>query len=592
MKRGIRGMAIALAAVLLLGEGLQAQAAVEKQALPSGILYEEIGTEIETFVSEHEATTAGMSVSVFEAEDTIYSGYLGYADRETGLTMQEDTVVEWGSATKLLVWVSVMQLWEQGKINLETDIREYLPEDFLTNVRYDTPITMLHLMNHNAGFQEVYADLFVGEIEAVVSLEESLQAHMPEQIYEPGTVTAYSNWGVALAGYIVERVSGVSFADYVHQHIFEPLGMEHSAVSATLEDNIWVQQKRKELQCYTTDGVLLEDSFYYITLYPAGMCTSTLADFEAFGKALLNEEALLFQSRETWEMLFTPSAYLGDSDIPSNYHGFWMLPYGVETIGHGGNTAGCSSYLLLDLESGIGVVVMTNQSNESVYNMEMMELIFGKYVTEDYFPQGRENPEGIYRPARTVRSGPFKLMSLTYAFDFGEEEAEDFWATGSSGDVEKICFGYGDYVRIPVWEFVLELALVILWVVSLAFAVFSLLIKGIRKLVCICRKKKCEIPMGKWSAVAAFVQIGNILLLVWMAIQAFSYAVAGSYMWCFGVFGVLALVMLGLAVYGVCRLRKVSMTRKRRFYNVTTVVLLMSSFMNILYWNLFMGWRV
>lgn len=183
-------------------------------------------------------------------------------------------------------------------------------------------------------------------------------------------------------------------------------------------------------------------------------------------------------------------------------------------------------------------------------------------------------------------------MSLTYVFDFGEEEAEDFWATGSSGDVEKICFGYGDYVRIPVWEFVLEMALVILWVVSLVFSVLSLLIKGIRRLICICRKKKCEIPMGKWSTVAAFVQIGNILLLVWMAIQAFSYAVADSYLWCFGVFGVLALVMLGLAVYGMCRQRKVPMTRKRRFYNGTTVVLLVSSLVNILYWNLFMGWRV
>lgn len=382
MKRGIRRMAIALAAVLLLGESLPAQASVEKQMLPSGILYEEIGAEIANFVVEHEVTTAGMAVSVFSAEDTIYSGHFGYADKEKGLAMQEDTVVEWGSATKLLVWVSVMQLWEQGKISLEADIREYLPEDFLTNVRYDTPITMLHLMNHNAGFQEVYADLFVKDLEAVCGLEESLRAHMPEQIYEPGTVTAYSNWGVALAGYIVERVSGESFADYVHQHIFAPLGMEHSAVSATLEDNIWVQQKRKELQCYTTDGVLLEESFYYITLYPAGMCTSTLEDFETFGKALLSEESLLFQSKETREMLFTPSSYLGDSGIPSNYHGFWMLPYGVETVGHGGNTAGCSSYLLLDLESGIGAVVMTNQSNESVYNMEMMELFFGEYTTQ------------------------------------------------------------------------------------------------------------------------------------------------------------------------------------------------------------------
>ena len=94
-------------------------------------------------------------------------------------------------------------------------------------------------------------------------------AHEPEQIYEPGTVTAYSNWGVALAAYIVECVSGMSFADYVHQNIFEPLGMEHTAIAVNLSDNTWVQEQRSELECYTIDGELIEDCFYYITLYPA-----------------------------------------------------------------------------------------------------------------------------------------------------------------------------------------------------------------------------------------------------------------------------------------------------------------------------------
>lgn len=134
--------------------------------------------------------------------------------------------MSWGSATKSRVWISVMQLWEQGKIDLDADIREYLPADFLTNLRYGAPVTITHLMNHNAGFQEAYADLFVKDPGAVRSLEDALKAHEPEQIYAPGTVTAYSNWGVALAGYIVERISGEDFAGYVHRHIFEPLGME------------------------------------------------------------------------------------------------------------------------------------------------------------------------------------------------------------------------------------------------------------------------------------------------------------------------------------------------------------------------------
>ena len=564
--------------------------AEETRTFPSGTSYEDIGGEIEAFAAEHEETTTGMAVSVFDKDETIYRGYFGHADKENSLAVGQETVMEWGSATKLLVWVSVMQLWEQGKLDLESDIQKYLPQDMLTNVNYDTPITMLHLMNHQAGFQEHYADLFVKERADILSLEEALKAHKPEQIYEPGTVTSYSNWGCALAGLIVERVSGMSFADYVHENIFKPLGMEHSALAADLSDNAWVQEKRKELQCYTTDGTLLPDCFYYITLYPAGMCTSTLEDFETFGKALLKEETPLFESADTWRMLFTPSLYAGDSHIPANYHGFWVLPYGVEVIGHGGNTAGCSSYLAINLESGTGMVVMTNQANETVYNGEMLELFFGKYSTEEWFTGGREDWEGIYRPARTMRKGPFKIMSLS--FMLGEPETEEYWAVGTSGGVEKVCYPYGDWVRVPVWEFVLELGLVLLWVAALMFSVLSLLIKLIRKLVNMCRKKRPEIVLGRWSAMAAVLQLGILVLMVVAVIQVSSYAMASSYMWVFAGVAVLGCAMLGMIAYGTVNICKKTSTKKRAFYNWTTVVLLGATVVNILYWNLFMGWLV
>ena len=84
------------------------------------------------------------------------SGYYGYADKENNIKVDKDTVFEWGSASKLMVWVSVMQLVEQEKISLEADIQEYLPSDVLKNLNYDADITMLHLMNHSAGFQEDY----------------------------------------------------------------------------------------------------------------------------------------------------------------------------------------------------------------------------------------------------------------------------------------------------------------------------------------------------------------------------------------------------------------------------------------------------
>lgn len=585
-----KGIMLILAVVLLLLQEFPAPtvyAAEEK--LPSGIEYGELETEIKKYVSEHENTTVGMDLSVFNQYEIIYTDYFGCADREAGLAVNQDTVMEWGSASKLLIWVSVMQLWEQGKIDLDTDIKEYLPQELLTNLKFDTPVTIINLMNHNAGYQEVYADLFVKKPDAVRPLEEALKAHKPEQIYEPGTVTAYSNWGAALAAYIVERISNQSFADYVHQNIFKPLEMEHSALAADLSDNNWVLEKRKELQCYTIDGTLIPDCFYYISLYPTGMCTSTLEDFGKFGRALLDENSPLFEKSETWETLFTPTAYLGDSGLTSNCHGFWVLPYGVETLGHGGNTAGCSSYLLLDIKDKIGAAVMTNQSGETVYNCDMMELIFGEYSAQSYFGGNQGKPEGIYSPARTVRKGPFKFASLSYT---DAADMEDVWAAGTSGGIDKICRVYADYIRIPLWRFILEISLFLLWIAALIFSIVSIFAKLVKKLVYILRKKNTVVPLGGFSALASVLQLAAASLLAVIVLGALSYKPADSYIWASAALGLLVIVMAAFIIFGVYMLKKSESGRLRKLYNWITTVMLTVTVANILYWNLFMFWKL
>ncbi|MGN1197663.1 MAG: serine hydrolase domain-containing protein [Acetatifactor sp.] len=205
-----------------------------------------IETKMAEYIEAHQDTTAGLAYSVFCGNEDLVTGYYGYADIENHLAVDDETVFEWGSASKIMVWVSVMQLAEQGRLDLDADIREYLPKDFLSNARYDTAITMVNLMNHSAGFQEDYVDLFVKDCTDFTCLEDALAAHKPEQIFEPGALTAYSNWSTALAAFVVERVSGMSYVEYVHQHIFEPLGMEHIAIAMDLSDNDWVAAKRKE----------------------------------------------------------------------------------------------------------------------------------------------------------------------------------------------------------------------------------------------------------------------------------------------------------------------------------------------------------
>ena len=120
---------------------------------PSGIKFADIGSEIEAFAAENEDSYASFGTAVFSGNEVLYSKHFGYIDRENNIDADENSVYEWGSISKMFIWVSVMQLYEQGKLDLNADIHTYLPEGFLKKLRYDEPITMLNLMNHNAGWQ-------------------------------------------------------------------------------------------------------------------------------------------------------------------------------------------------------------------------------------------------------------------------------------------------------------------------------------------------------------------------------------------------------------------------------------------------------
>lgn len=126
----------------------------DQQKLPSDTPYDQIGQKIEDYYKEHERTCAGLATTVFDKDgNTLYQKNFSYMDKEKKLAVDDSSVFEWGSTTKITVWVGVMQLWEEGKIDFKTDIKDYLPKDFLKGkLKYDRPITMPNLMNHQAGF--------------------------------------------------------------------------------------------------------------------------------------------------------------------------------------------------------------------------------------------------------------------------------------------------------------------------------------------------------------------------------------------------------------------------------------------------------
>jgi len=169
---------------------------------------------------------AGAVVAVVKDGQIVSSRGYGYADVEARKTVDPKlTLFRPGSVSKLFTWTAVMQQVEQGKIDLDADVNAYL--DFKIPAYDGKPLTMRQIMQHVGGFEEQGKDIMTYGPNPL-KFDDLLKRWVPERIFEPGTTPAYSNYATSLAGYIVQRVSGESFDDYLDKHVFAPLDMQHS----------------------------------------------------------------------------------------------------------------------------------------------------------------------------------------------------------------------------------------------------------------------------------------------------------------------------------------------------------------------------
>ncbi len=585
-----------LLTIITLGLFRPITALAEEQKLPSGTDRDKIGQKIESFVKEHEKTTAAMETVIFDKNGTIYQENFGYMDKEKVIKADDDSVFEWGSAGKLMVWVSVMQLWEKGKVNLEEDIRNYLPEGFLKTLRYDKPITMLDLMNHQAGFEDSSHAYLENKGQ---NIEQILAINQPAQIYEPGTMTGYSNFSTGLAAYIVERISGQDFSAYVHEHIFQPLGMKDTALSADFKENPKIYQKRMEQISYRADGTSMGTSYFHLGLYPAGNAVSTLADFQKFAQALLKKEKL-FKHAETWTTLYTATSNYPGTDMPLNMHGFWTREYGTTLVGHGGNSTGYSSYILLDLKNGIGMTIMTNQDHELVYNYEMPALVFGPKkktdsATFDKFQSGN------YRSARYFASGPMSISRTLLYTQFVEKSkdnpllSQNFSVVSGSGDETKVTASYGDNFRVKDSEILKDWSLLISAAVGIVFSIILFLARGGLDLFRLVFKKgqsKTPKPLRIWTYLTSLAGVGvaiNFLLLFnTFATSDLTFLASWRYI----VFAGLGLILAGCAVFPLLTKARKGLSKSRLYLTVLTSLSALAIVVNILYWSLYQWWAL
>ena len=606
---------------------------IEKEKItPSGIAYVSMGEEVDSFIEERKGGLAACSVAVLDGDKTIFRKDYGMSDIENNLLADEDTVYEWGSISKLLIWVSVMQLQEEGKLDLDADIEEYLPEGFLSKRKYSDKITILNLMNHNAGWQETTYDVEVNDPKDIVPLEQALRESEPSQVYHPGEITAYSNWGSTLAAFIVERISGTEYSQYVREHIFEPIGMNHTSMAADFSDNQWVKIQREKLKCYsiTLDS---KESFgnciSYIQLYPAGSAAGTMDDLIKFVKAFTIKDQIspFFKDENTLKTMLSASSYYGNPNsmtgLERNFHGLWSMEYATQVKGHAGNTSGCSANLLFDDKTGLAVLVMANEMGESAFCYGIPGLIFGQYPSKTNGTGSIDKDiHGIYQNKRTIQKGFLKFGSYTgNLFPISKTEVEgtyklsigdgtlamvddDTYLYDNKNGMQFIQYLYknekgevylqqftSDYKQSNVVSFWLHVVLLLSGVLSI---IISMFISFILVLTWLIRKlKKIQgLNRNKFENIVNGLQKANLFAIITIGILCFQYLIKpldggelirSSVQWKCILNSILSLVSVAFAVVLVIYWKQIE--TYRRLYVFSAILGVILTF-NFWYW----GW--
>jgi len=318
-----------------------------------------------------------------------------------------------GSISKVFVWMSVLQLVEAGKLDLDTDINTYLKR-FQIPSAYGAPITLRHLMTHTAGFEDQLTNLFAEGPRAVGDLGATLAQRLPTRVRRPGTLVAYSNYGAALAGHIVSEVSGEPFERYVEDNLFAPMSMQ----SATMRQPVPEAIERTRARGYTQgDGELVEEGFTYIPFGPAGAGTATALDIAKMMVELLNPAGTSVLSARSKAQLLS-GAYVVHPEVNSMTLGLYETSVGdVRSVGHDGDTILFSSKMTLWPEEKLGVFVSSSGPGGDKSVRELMSTMaahlgFDRRAGELSAVANASALVGSYWSARRNSTGHTKILNL------------------------------------------------------------------------------------------------------------------------------------------------------------------------------------
>ena len=359
----IQSRAVMAAMVFFLGA---AQAAAQT-SVPATARYEQVARVLAPEI-ERELARKGIpaiSIALVDDQQIVWARGFGFAHVKDSVPATAETIHRVGSVSKLFTDIGVMQLAERGQIDLDAPVTQYLP-DFKPLNPFGTPVTLRQLMSHRSGLlrEPPAGNYFDDRGSTLAEMVASLNGR--ELVYAPTTRLKYSNAAIATVGYVLERLQGQPFADYLKSAVLAPIGMSASAFAP--DDQI--RQKLAQAVMWSVDGRVYTAPTFELGMAPAGSMYSSVIDLGKFMSMLFAGGVASGGARvlkaETLEAMWQPQFVPPGTRVGGGL-GFFVSDFqGHRRVGHGGAIYGFATELAALPEQKLGVVVVATKDIANV----------------------------------------------------------------------------------------------------------------------------------------------------------------------------------------------------------------------------------
>ena len=399
---------------------------------------------IDVYRATHRAP--GYIVSVVNMDEVLLNQGYGLADVEEGVAVSPmQTRWHVASISKTFVWTSVMILVERGQLDLDTDVNTYLKT--LKMPEGKKPLTLNHIMAHRSGLEDVY-EIFSLEVQDL-PMAEAMAMTQPDQVYERGTIRAYSNWATNLAALIVADVTGGSYADFLFAEVLKPLGMTGTTLGTV--GDAYQELAAAKNYSVTPWGPEDDGQFDSNVFASLGGMTVTGADMATWmrfhlGRGAVGDVRLL--SEETYALM-RERVYGANSQGADMAHGMSdRLFRGVRVFGHSGSINSVYSNFVVAPELNLGVFIAQNshatyaplsQVGYLVLEREMgligleQDGIASDAPTGEAAVAAAEELVGSYKPSRLPMTDYEKFFGLMTTVEVKAKDGAIILGSGGGG---------------------------------------------------------------------------------------------------------------------------------------------------------------